>query len=70
MVFCSFQVHQAGSNHVLNFNGAKCATSSELLKTFDQVAIAPDGAEVRLRAEGLASVIADITAQSTDRSAA
>ncbi|KIL96949.1 hypothetical protein CCC_01442 [Paramagnetospirillum magnetotacticum MS-1] len=36
----------------------------------EKVAIAPDGAEVRLRAEGLASVIADITAQSTDRSAA
>jgi site-specific DNA recombinase len=29
----------------------------------EQVRIAPDGAEVRLRAEGLASVIADITAQ-------
>ncbi len=36
----------------------------------EQIRIAPDGAEIRLRAEGLASVIADITAQSTERSAA
>ena len=36
----------------------------------EQVRIAPDGAEIRLRAEGLGSVIADITAQSTERSAA
>ena len=36
----------------------------------EQVRIAPDGAEIRLRAEGLASVIADITAQSAERSAA
>jgi len=36
----------------------------------EQVRIAPDGAEIRLRAEGLASIIADITAQSTERSAA
>lgn len=36
----------------------------------EKVAIAPDGAEVRLRAEGLASVVADITAQAADRSAA
>ncbi|TAN64034.1 MAG: recombinase family protein [Magnetospirillum sp.] len=36
----------------------------------EQVRIAPDGAEIRLRAEGLASVVADITAQTGDRSAA
>jgi len=36
----------------------------------EQVRIAADGAEIRLRAEGLGSVIADITAQSTERSAA
>lgn len=36
----------------------------------EKVAIAPDGAEIRLRAEGLASVVADITAQAADRSAA
>jgi hypothetical protein len=36
----------------------------------EKVSIATDGAEVRLRAEGLASVIADITAQTGDRSAA
>ncbi|TAN70555.1 MAG: recombinase family protein [Magnetospirillum sp.] len=36
----------------------------------EQVRIAPDGAEIRLRAEGLASVVGDITAQVTDRSAA
>ncbi|MBF0325495.1 MAG: recombinase family protein [Alphaproteobacteria bacterium] len=36
----------------------------------EQVRIAPDGAEIRLRAEGLASVVADITAQAADRSAA
>ena len=36
----------------------------------EQIRIAPDGAEIRLRAEGLASVIADITAQSAERSAA
>ncbi len=36
----------------------------------EQIRIAPDGAEIRLRAEGLASVIADITAQTADRSAA
>jgi len=36
----------------------------------EQIRIAPDGAEIRLRAEGLASVIADITALSAERSAA
>ncbi len=36
----------------------------------EKVAIAPDGAEIRLRAEGLASVVADITSQTADRSAA
>ena len=36
----------------------------------EQVRIAANGAEIRLRAEGLASVIADITAQSAERSAA
>ncbi len=36
----------------------------------EQVRIAPDGAEIRLRAEGLGSVIADITAGIGARSAA
>jgi site-specific DNA recombinase len=36
----------------------------------EQVRIAPDGAEIRLRAEGLSSVVADIAAQSTERRAA
>ena len=36
----------------------------------EQVAISPDGADLRLRAEGLASVVADITAQAGERSAA
>ena len=36
----------------------------------ERVAVGQDGAEIRLRAEGLASVVADITAQAGDRSAA
>ena len=36
----------------------------------EQVRISPDGADLRLRAEGLASVVADITARQDERSAA
>ena len=36
----------------------------------EQVSISTDGADLRLRAEGLSSVIADITARQDDRSAA
>ncbi len=36
----------------------------------EQVSISPDGADLRLRAEGLASVVADIAAQAGERSAA
>ncbi|CUW37089.1 putative Site-specific recombinase [Magnetospirillum sp. XM-1] len=36
----------------------------------ERVSISPDGADLRLRAEGLASVVADITAQASERSAA
>ncbi len=36
----------------------------------EQVSISPDGADLRLRAEGLASVVADITARAGERTAA
>jgi len=36
----------------------------------EQVSVSTDGADLRLRAEGLSSVIADMTARQDDRSAA